>query len=324
MLPRQLLFFAATSALSGFVYAADQSNQSQVRADRAQQAVAYRADALARRIDNRFDDPTIEDEARSRLRVGGIIKFSDRDSTDFRTRFSGKLHLPSLSERISLTFSGNEEELNADEADTSDIIDEDDADAFDDPSFGLEYLLNDDRGLHTSFSVSTRLDNPSLNFGPRIRYRRQLNEQWRGRFTQRVLWDTNEGWETHTRLNFDRAFDSGYFFRQSLRTQWWASRRDDTGIRQTVSSEFIKPLAGEAALKYRLTSEFTTQPRSSWSEHRVSVHYRQNFWRDWVYLEIAPFVAFEDKFNWHPNLGIRLRLDMIFSQTTGQESVNGQ
>ncbi len=291
----------------------EQSSAPLSRADRAQQAVASGGDAMARWIDAFFDDPSVEaEEARSRFRLREIVTFSERESTRFRTRVSAKLHLPNLSDRVSLTFTGNDEEINIDENDTTQIIEDNNADPFDDPSFGLQYRMNRTGRFHSSLSLSTRLDNPSLNFGPRFRYRHALSETWRGRYTQRILWDTDDGWESRTRLDFDRPLASGNLFRQSLRVEWWESRKDDTGVRHTLSSAFIQRLEEQTAIKYSIASQFTTQPHSTWSEHRLSVHYRQNFWRDWMFLEVAPFIAFEDQFDWHPNPGIRLTLDMIF------------
>ena len=168
-----------------------------------------RGDALAQWLDNFFDNPGIEAEAaRTRMELRQSVTLSERDSTQARTRLSAKLKLPSLSKRLSLTFRGN-----ADEAELEDgaatQFDNNEADSLDDPSLGLQYRFKDKGRLHGSWSVGTRLDNPSINLGPRLRYRHRLGDKWRGRYTQRVLYDTEDRWESRTRLEFDRTLPCG-------------------------------------------------------------------------------------------------------------------
>jgi len=287
------------------------------RPERARRLVATRSDALAQWLDNFFDNPAVEAEAaRTRLELRQSVTFSERDSTKSRTRLSAKVKLPSLSRRVSLTFQGN-----ADEAELEDgaatQFDAQEADSLDDPSLGLQYVYKEKGKYHGSFSLGTRLDNPSINFGPRLRYRHQLSTHWRGRYTQRVLYDTEDRWESRTRLEFDRALSSGHLFRQSLRADWRDSRQDTQGMRYTVKSAYIQRLRNDAGLSYEVASRYTTKPRKSWVSHTLNVRYRRNISYDWMFFEVSPFVAFRKEHDWHPNPGIRLSLDIVFATDAG-------
>ena len=288
-------------------------SQAATRPERAQQAITARSDALARWLDAFFDEPNVEAEtANSRLELRQSITFSERESTKSRTRVSAKLNLPNLSRRVSLTFRGN-----ADEAELQDgaaqVFDDNEEDSLDDPTLGLQYIFKEKGNYHGSFSLGTRLDNPSVNFGPRFRYRHQLTEQWRGRYTQRILWDTDDGWEGRTRLNFYRQLASGNLFRQSLRADWEESDRDTKGVRYTTKSAYIQRLSDEDALSYEVSSRYTSKPRTSWTAHTLSMRYRRNVWYKWMFFEAVPFIAFEKEHDWHPNPGFRLAFDIVFA-----------
>ncbi len=280
---------------------------------RAQQKVAAGGDAFARWIDAFFDNPRVEaEEASSRIELRETLTMSERASNTARTRVSAKLHLPNLSERWSLFVRGVDDEGELEDG-AAQVLDDPDENVFDDPSLGLQYVIRQKQRLHTSFSVGTRLDNPSVNFGPRLRYSHSLSSRWRGRYTQRVLWDTDEGWESRTRFEFDRDFSNTLLMRLALRADWRESRKSSEGIRYTLRSALVQRLQKDAAVSYNLTSRYTTKPRKAWTAHRASVQYRRQIWQDWIYLEVAPFVAFEKQYNWHPNPGIQLSLDFIFT-----------
>ena len=201
------------------------------RTDRTQQAIAASGDSVARWIDAFFDDPSVEEEeAESRLELRQSSTSSEQDSNEYRVRVSARLKLRNLSRRLSLTFAGNadEEEL-VDGA--AHVFDDAEEDSLDDPTLGLQYIFHENNGYHGSFSVGTRLNNPSVNLGPRFRYQHQLSKNWRGRYTERFLWDTDDGWESRTALEFDRPIASGNLFRQSVRADWRESREDTQGVR---------------------------------------------------------------------------------------------
>jgi len=282
------------------------------RAQRARQAVATRSDAIAQWLDAFFDVPDVEAEtARTRLELRQSVDFSAREDTEARTRLSAKVKLPSLSRRVSLTFRGNDEDEYADRGAYE--LDRDAGDSLDDPSLGLQYVFKEESKYHSSFSVGTRLDNPSVNFGPRFRYQHQLSKNWRGRYTQRILYDTDEGWESSTRLEFDHVSGSGNLFRQTLRADWRESREDTEGIRYLLKSAYVQRLGDNKAISYEATSRFNTQPRESWTIHQLNVRYRRNIAYDWMFLETSGYVSFSQEDDWQANPGVRLTLNIVFA-----------
>ena len=281
--------------------------------EQARQVIASRSDALTQRLDNFFDDPRIEAEAaRTRLELRHSASFIERDDNKSKTRLSVKVKLPSLSRRASLTFQNEaEEEL---EDGHTEFKDED---SLDDPCLGLQYVFQEQGSLHGSWSIGTRLGNPSINFGPRLRYSDALSKNWRARHTQRILFDTDDRWEARIRVEFDRALDSGTLFQQSLRADWRESRQEPQGIRYTVTSAYIHRLRENAAIRYQVASRHQTKPRTAWVCHTLRTRYRRNVRYDWMFFEMIPFIAFDKEYDRHPNPGIRLSLDIAFAPDAG-------
>ncbi len=229
--------FCALLSLSGQGFAEDEKSG---RTERTQQAIAARGDSIARWLDAFFDDPSVEEEeAESRLELRQSATYSERASNEYRVRVSARLKLPNLSRRLSLTFQGNSDEAELEDG-AAHVFDDAEEDSLDDPTLGLRYIFQENNGYHGSFSVGTRLNNPSLNLGPRFRYQHQLSKNWRGRYTERFLWDTDDGWESRSALEFDRPIASGNLFRQSVRADWRESRQDTQGMRPSLDILFTQ------------------------------------------------------------------------------------
>lgn len=282
------------------------------RSERARQAVAQRGDAVARWIDDFFDDPSVEAEAAStRLDLRQSIELSHRDDHETKTRVSAKLNLPRLSKRVSLTFQGNTDEPELEDGGAASFADKTE-DSLDEPSLGLEYIARDKGRLHTSFSAGTRINNPSVNFGPRVRYQHQLTKHWSGRYTQRFLYDSKDRFESRTRIDFDRPLQSGNLIRQSFRADWRDNRADTEGMAYTLRSAYVQRLDDDTGISYELVSRYTTQPQASWHSHVLRARYRRHLRYDWLFLEISPFIGFEQEHDWQFNPGIKFSLDIIF------------
>ncbi|MEZ5596566.1 MAG: hypothetical protein R3E84_09270 [Pseudomonadales bacterium] len=308
----QLVLGASALVCCGTAGAEDKHSEEMGRVDTAHLAVSNQVDTFARWLDAFFnDDNYVEEEADSRLDLRQIVTWNDLGGTAYRSRVSGRIALPNLSRKLSLTFEGNQEESVFEDNSERRLNDATDA-SLDSPAVGLRYILKAGKRYHTVMHAGVRLNNPSFFLGPRFRYSQELNDVWLGRYSQRIFWDVDDGWESQSRVDFDRLFSNGHLLRHTAKVDWREDKKHDRGIRYTLSSTFVQRLDDEDALSYGISSQFSTKPKSSWKAHSLSVRYRRNFFRDWAFIEGGPFVAFEDNHNWKVNPGVQIVLDIIF------------
>ena len=273
--------------------------------------VSQRVNTVARWIDEFFDDPNyVTEEADSRLIVRQAANVSDRDATTFRTRVSAKVRLPRAERRLSLIFEGDDDRSLFDEEsdDFAESLDE----SVEHPSLGVQYFHKDSDRFNTSFSAGFRSGHPSIYLGPFARFQHAIGESWSGRYSQRLRWYTNDGWESITRANFDRSFGELSNFRQDFAAIWKENQHASEGIRYQTTTSFTTMLASESAIRYGWTSVYRTLPKSDWQSSTLFVRYRRSLTRDWIMFEVIPYLAFEQRHDWQANPGIRLTLEILF------------
>lgn len=278
--------------------------------DSAHRALTRRTIALARWIDAFFEDDTYaEEEADARVSVRQSVSRRSSGPIAYRTRFSGNATLPNASRRFSIRVEGNEDRVEGDPADGAlvDAVDE----AVERPSVALEVRPRKDRDAYASFRVGVRAD-PAVYLGPRFRYRRPVGGEWIGRASLDVRWFTDDGWRPKAVVDFDRPLSSANLFRQRLRVEWREDRRETEGIRYLPTSSFTHTLSDVDALRYAWSATYQTRPRDEWTSTVLSVRYRRRFARDWLFLEIAPFLAFERRLNWRRDPGLEFAVEVVF------------
>jgi hypothetical protein len=260
-----------------------------------------------------FDDPAVAAEAAStRLKLGQSFTFSELDASEYDIHVKAKVNLPRLSRRLSLIIDGDDEAATQPDDDDELLLDHANQETLENPSVGLQYVTSDAKAFHSSIAVRARVGNPSVNVGPRLRFQHNIGQHWQGRYTQILLWDTHDKFEARTRLDFNRKIGTKHLFRQTLVADWRDKDRDDEGARYTLRTSLYHTVSDRSAFSYDYTSRFTSRPRHTWVSHMLSVRYRRAAYRDWVFFEIAPFVAFQEEHDWHANAGLQLTLDLIF------------
>jgi hypothetical protein len=151
----------------------------------------------------------------------------------------------------------------------------------------------------------------SALIGPRYRYLIPL-DPWALRFTQEVIWYTENKWQTFTTIDFERSLSGGLFFRTTLEGIWTEYQK---GFPYSLSFVLAHPLDTNRALFYSWVNTFQTRPNNELLGELLIVGYRQRLWKPWLFLEIDPQASFprEKRFKYNP--GILFRLEMVIGQS---------
>lgn len=278
--------------------------------DVARKVAGSRVASAAQWVDRFFENPEYqEEEADARISLRQSVKFSQESNAEFQTRLSGSLSLPHFSRRVKLVFEGNDEP-SIDEQDEPDLRASAD-ESIETSSVGLQYTPVSRNDYDFRVGAGMRISDTSLYIGPRWRFQTQWGSNWRGRFTQRLRWYSDEGWRAVTGVDVDCSVRTRNLIRQNFSTDWREGRFSQEGFRHTTATSFVQPLSDTKALRYTWSSDYLTRPDKRWVSSVLAASYRSSLLRDWILLEFRPFVSWEEDLGWEINPGILISMSII-------------
>lgn len=174
----------------------------------------------------------------------------------------------------------------------------------------LQYFPLETAQSNLSIRAGVRLHKgrPGAVIGPRYRLLIPL-DPWDLRFTQEVIWSSENRWQSRTRFDLERPLPRDLFFRTSLEGLW--SEKVD-GYPYSLSFHLRQPLDRNRALEYEWISSFQTSPTNILVEELLVFRYRQRFWKDWLFLEIDPQFRYPRDRSFVFTPGILFRIEMVF------------
>jgi len=282
--------------------------------DAVQGSTSSRIVTLARWVDSFFDDPEYAvQEATARASINQDINFYRNLDPSYRTYVRASAVLPNLNRKFRLIFEGDNDPTTL--QDTEDIDPdtvEPKKDSVDDNTLRLQYIFLERYYLDLRLTGGIRLKETDLYIGPRVKFRTHIGSKWEASLSQRIYWYTTNTLRTKTELRFDHILGEHNLFRQAFSTDWDEEKHQTEGFRNTVTSSITQPIKRSAAFRYAWSSSYQTRPDPRWTSTTLSVGYRQSVWRDWIIVEVTPFVTWEEDFNWDPKPGFTIALSAIF------------
>jgi len=257
-------------------------------------------------IDSFFDDRRYRAETnRTRAKLKLQFGYSELNDFEFLPSIDLRLKLPALEDRVSLFLLANDDsDFDSDSNPLSSIIDRTDNQQV---SAGIRYFLS----LAEEYNVSTELGLSSgYGFGG-LRFRnahKLFSEDWVGRFTNRLRYYTDEGWENAASYDVERYIGESFFLRSSL-IGVVAEQYD--GVPFATVFRLYQVLDIDRAILYDASAYFATSPDFEVTDVQLSLRYRQRFFRDWLVLEVAPLVTFpkdEDR-DFNPGLVVKFEAE---------------
>jgi hypothetical protein len=98
-------------------------------------------------------------------------------------------------------------------------------------------------------------------------------------------------------------------FRTRLDADW---RDDDDVVTHGIHFFVYQKLNSRRAMRYEWNNLLTTAPTHRLEEINFRVKYRQRIFREWLFDELAPQVAFPRDRDFHRTLGILFRIELYF------------
>jgi hypothetical protein len=255
-------------------------------------------------VDSFFSDPEYEAEvATSQIRLRPELYYRREQGLKPKLKAAFKIRLPNIERHVSLVGGSSDFDSDFDSAVDDDISE---------PAIGLQFFGKEREKWNSSLSVGLKFNEFAGFIGPRARYRTDWTPRTSFRFVQKVLWQTNNEWQSRSRFDLNVAINERYFFRQMVDGRWRGENSDEEGFRTRVSSFLTRRFPNAAGLQSEATVIFHTKPDTHVNEYVVALRYRKRTWRDWFYYEIVPQVSWEKEFDYKFNPGIRLRVEIFY------------
>lgn len=266
-----------------------------------------RAQELTQWMDDYFGTPNYEiEQAESLIRLDFITDWDEEDKLNNNIRLRGKLQLPKVSRRLNLVFSGEE----GDELDPG--LEERKLD----DNFGLLYEVSESR--RSRFDLTMGITWNRLRPGVRYRFQDSLGEFSSYRLTQRVQWESDEGFYSTSQAEINRALDENTFLRWNNRVVYG----EETDGAEWITRLSLFQRRESANRKRRLGINFfgsvngVTDPESYVKNYRLGVLFRRQIYRKFLFLELEPAYNYRQrepdetrKFAWSIALRLQIALE---------------
>lgn len=253
-------------------------------------------------------DRVLEETGGTYVRWRNDIIQTEGQGSRFRTNLNFSVELPKISQRLQLTFEGDQDQ------ELQDVLPGVQAE---DPgnTLGLRLDVKDTARSRFNISVSGK---PRVR--ARYRYTYPLPYDSLIRFTQEV--QNEEGVNgARTRLDFEKAFLPVKLFRST--TEGFIAE-DFKGVDWSQAFSLFQRLSKKSSVSYETGIVGITEPESLVTNYRLGIRYRQNIHRDWLFFEITPDISWpvelsEDREtvvnDRHSVMSIIIRLEIHFGNT---------
>ena len=263
--------------------------------DRTHEILSNSILATARWMDSFFyDERYFQEENKTRLKLRVSSFWELEEGVNLNIRANLRLVLPGFEDRLALVFSGDDEDegIGLKSSDDLDIATLKSTDK-EDTNVALRYIIKTVERRNISASLNFRWRDSNIVSVPGLRWRETFSlDLWELRFVQKIKWYSDLGWEEKTSFDFDRLTYRKNLFRTTLSGVWSEEDEASKGYSYNLDFSYSIPLSPNYAITYELKNNFQTKPTNRYQETIVRFRYRQKLLRDWIFLEMAPQIAF--------------------------------
>lgn len=295
--------------------------------DSSHQYIGTKADDLAIYLDRFFGTPLDDlESADSTVRFVTQLEWDQDDGSDAGFRLRGKVDLPRVSERLSLVFDGEDEES------------EEQSDGDESNEIGLQ--LNAAEGRHSRFDLTLKLSSgPNLKPGMRYRFKEDLSDWGRLRYTARVDYSDGRGFRHRHTVELDYLTGESSLLR-------WANKIEQSQHSEGVewSSLFswrygynidsaVAVIAGVVGKTepdipdyIREDPPYVGRPPKQdplLTNYIAALRFRNRIYKDWLYVEFEPGYTQRQRHHFEDRHGVffaRVNFEILFNR--GREQFN--
>ncbi len=261
------------------------------------------------RVDSFFVDEQVNETYRgNRLRVRSGATLADGGESDLLFNVSLNLYLPRTKRKLNLFV----ESLSIDSSE-----DDPDAEDADQLSAGLRWFLFENKKLSVRLDSGIKLEPEPQPFSIlRLSRTFQFDEVLALKPVIFPGWQKEDGFGLGARLDLERGAHERVLLRNRSETLWSeAAVKDDENVEWSNVSSLIRTLSGLRGIRGEFQVRGVTAPANIVEEYRTLIRWRQAFFSDWLFYEIAPFLSWERDGDWETSPGATLLIEVNFERS---------
>ncbi len=239
--------------------------------------VSDRADKLAIWLDGFFSQSrSVEDTASTLIRFRPQYEWDEDNGSEWKMRANGRLRLPSISDRLSLVFVGEDGDFEREfyepglASDGSSTV-------------GVEYRVSEVEH-HRIDLIAGLKAGPKGKLGTRYRYQLPFLKRNRFRFSEELYWIGGDGFGTLTRVDLDRSYGKDILVRWANKARY---SEESNGVEWNSQLIWAKRLSEKSAINFAAFIRGETDPRYLKSRG-FSSSFRRQFLKSWLFWEVQP------------------------------------
>jgi len=247
--------------------------------------------SLAVNIDRFFagDEARADNESYLRLRAGMVWLRGGELSSDSDVKF--KLDLPGAKKRWKLLFESDADEQN--DLETQTRAKSPTSRQFTDTessSGAVRYVVDDTskwkKDLDIGVYGSTPLD-PFARY--QLRRTEKLSNNWSIYFKESLYYFNQDGWGQKTTFSIEKPINPHYLWRNRIDAKF---SDDDNELETAFVTSTVHVLDEWRAIDYAVGVLVSNRPVSQTTTYFVNTTYRKRLYKDWLFFDIRPELAF--------------------------------
>ena len=242
----------------------------------------------------------------------------NEDEPKYDTKFKLRIDLPNTEKKLKLILES--EDKKRDELDgrlhQKDI--DDDSQEGDGASSTVQYQFGDQWKQTTSLGLRTGSAGIEHKISYRFGRHWNLSELWSTRFQQTFTYVGDQGYSASTKQYFERRVGEHDLFRAKTVFFWEEEEEHQLGAAEVFS--YFHSLDHTHGLEYRLAVVGEKEPTWRSKEHSLGLRYRRLLYRDWLFLEMVPEVAYSREENFAAELAFTTSVEILFTGSSDETS----
>lgn len=295
--------FIALILIPGLIFASPAEEPEEVSIpilETTQELFGTQVNTVANRLDLFFADQRADDElARSRIRIRHRYEIRERELLNRDTEIRINIRLPKLEDKFK--FEMESDEVKKDETKTEKKIRK--MDEASTNELNKRWQFRADLGVNASIP-------------PRVFSRARLRKNMETgtvihRFVEELAWYSDRDWEENTTLDSDQSIKDNLLFRFRNATDWKVTRKD---FKTQHGPSLLHKISLNDAFSYNANFTTTVEPGGIWfvNNYRLSVNYRRNLYKQWLFMDIIPGIDFPKKWSFRRTPFAVLQIEALF------------
>jgi hypothetical protein len=251
----------------------------------------------------------------SRMRLRLDTTYVEHHGWEINPKLKFHLVFPGLGNRIRLVMNEDEDDASSGASGSDD----------NENDVALRWRFTKIKKASVSFDLGLRTKDSSLDpfvrLNTAIRY--DMGKKWYGQTYNRLYYYSKTDWRNDFRQSFNRKITEDLLFRARTRIQYF----DENGYNPYLEEKFslFQTLNKKSAIAYEAIwqkqdvedsvydeDEILGKPKDNYQAVALRLRYRRNVWRDWLYVEFWPIVAWPEERDWDTVLAGLFRLEVTF------------